>query len=64
LQKAGVDGRAQFSWVFKFATGAAPVDIVLLYEVATGHGTILVKVVRTEPAGPGRNQGAARETVV
>lgn len=64
LQKAGVDGRAKFSFVFKFATGAALVDIVLLYEVATGQGTILVKVVRMEPADPGQNEGAACETVV
>jgi photoactive yellow protein len=62
LQQAGVDGRAKFSFVFKFATGAALVDIVLLYEAASGCGTILVKVVKTEPAGP-PHEHAAREIV-
>jgi photoactive yellow protein len=52
LQEAGQDGRAKFSFVFKFANGAAMVDIVLLYEAATRYGTILVKLVESEPASP------------
>ena len=48
LQQAGKDGRAEFSFVFRFATGSALVDVVLLYEANSRHGTILVKVLKTE----------------
>jgi photoactive yellow protein len=48
LQQAGKDGRAEFSFVFRFATGSALVDVVLLYEANPRHGTILVKVLKTE----------------
>jgi photoactive yellow protein len=51
LQKDQQDGRAEFSFVFRSATGSALVDVMLLYEVGPGHGTILVKVVRTDPIG-------------
>jgi photoactive yellow protein len=48
LKVAGRSGQAEFSFVFRFAKGAALVDVVLLYEADTGNGTILVKVLRTE----------------
>jgi photoactive yellow protein len=48
LQKVDKDGRAEFSFVFRFATGAALVDVVLLHEAHAGHETILVKVLSME----------------
>jgi photoactive yellow protein len=51
LQRTENGGRAELSFVFRFATGSALVDVVLLYEADTRRGTILVKVLRTEILG-------------
>jgi photoactive yellow protein len=48
LMVAEKDGRADFSFVFRFATGSVLVDVVLLYETQPRNGTILLKVLRTE----------------